>query len=250
MRILLTNDDGFNAPGIMAIAREMQKDHEIIIAAPKNQKSASSHSISIRQPLLVREEKLQGINGKIYSIDGTPADCVRVAMDKLVDGKVDLIVSGINYGLNSGTDILYSGTVSAAIEGSMHGLPAIALSQDVNEDFDSFDLSSIYGKKIIEDAMNRGFEKGMVLNVNFPIAYKDTFKGIKVCKVGVKSYTNSYVPIKEEQDGIIYELRDENIDITHENTDTFFLKDGFITISPLQYDLTNFNTIIEIENWF
>lgn len=250
MRILLTNDDGFNAPGILAIGKVLQKDHEIIIAAPKNQKSASSHSISLRQPLLVREEKLEGIKGKIYSIDGTPADCVRVAMDKLVDGKIDMIVSGINFGLNSGTDILYSGTVSAAIEGSMHGLPAIALSQEIDENFTSFTLASVYGKKIIEDVINRGLEQGMVLNVNFPIAHEDTLKGIKVCKVGVKSYTNSYVPIKEEEDGIIYELRDENIDITHEGTDTFYLKDGYITISPLQYDLTNFSSIIEIEKWF
>ena len=250
MRILLTNDDGFNAAGIIAIAKEMQKDHEIIIAAPKSQKSASSHSISLKQPLLVREEKIEGISGKIYSIDGTPADCVRVAMDKLVDGRVDVVVSGINYGLNSGTDILYSGTVSAAIEGSMHGLPAIALSQEVNEDSGSFSLSSIHGKRIIEEVIDRGLEKGMVLNVNFPIANNDTFNGIKVCKVGVKSYTNSYVPIKQGEDGIVYELRDENIDITHEDTDTFYLKDGYITISPLQYDLTNFNSIIEIEKWF
>ena len=90
----------------------------------------------------------------------------------------------------------------------------------------------------------------MVLNVNFPLAKEAYFKGIKVCRVGVKSYTNSYVPVKATEDGTVYELRDENIDITHEGTDTFYLKDGYITISPLQYDLTNFNSIIEIEKWF
>ena len=90
----------------------------------------------------------------------------------------------------------------------------------------------------------------MILNVNFPIVHEDNLKGIKICKVGIKSYTNSYFPIREDEDGIIYELRDENIDITHEGTDTFFLKEGYITISPLQYDLTNFSSIIEIEKWF
>ena len=250
MKILLTNDDGYDAPGILAVAKELQREHEGVLAAPSEQKSASGHGITIRKPLLVKEVKLQGFHGKAYSINGTPADCVRVAIDKLTEGQVDIVVSGINYGPNLGTDVLYSGTVSAANEASMYKLPSIALSLNITDDFQDFSIAAKISKDIIERAAEKNLEGDVVLSVNFPGLPENKIRGIKVCKVGAKSYTNSYVPLREEMGGIVYELRDELIDIHHEDTDTFFLKDGYITISPLQYDLTNFNLMKEVEKWY
>src|SRR5690606_31615712 len=114
MKILLVNDDGINAIGIQALAKEFEKDYEVVIVAPEGQRSAAGHSITLTKPILVRKVNIPGIKSRAYSISGSPADCVRVALDKLVDGQVDVVLSGINLGLNVGADVLYSGTVSAA----------------------------------------------------------------------------------------------------------------------------------------
>ncbi|WP_040211463.1 5'/3'-nucleotidase SurE [Clostridium polynesiense] len=250
MRILVTNDDGIDAEGISALAKELEKEHEVIVAAPSEQRSASGHSITIQRPLLVKEVKIPGVKSKAYSVSGTPADCVRVALDKLTDGKVDMVVSGINYGVNLGTDVLYSGTVSAAIEAALYNLPSIAVSQHIGSEYYDFNVAAKYAAKIVKIAHKNDLEGKTVLNVNIPGVPEDEIKGIKTTKVGAKSYTNHYVPLRQEDGGVIYELRDELIDIHHEDNDTFYLNDGYVTISPLQYDLTNFNLINEVTKWF
>src|SRR5690554_2639976 len=125
MRILLTNDGGIKAEGIYALAKELEKEHELIIVAPEIQKSAQSHAVTISQPLVVKEVELDGLKSKAYSISGTPADCVRAGLEVLIEEPVDFVFSGINMGLNSGMDVLYSGTVSAAIEANIYGIPSI-----------------------------------------------------------------------------------------------------------------------------
>ncbi|MDY0257762.1 5'/3'-nucleotidase SurE, partial [Gudongella oleilytica] len=119
MKILLANDDGIMAPGIYTLAKHLIDKHDIIIIAPETQRSAQSHAITLHKPIVIKEVKLDGIDAPAYSISGTPADCVRVGMELLTDGDVDIVLSGINMGLNSGMDILYSGTVSAAIEANL-----------------------------------------------------------------------------------------------------------------------------------
>ena len=130
MKILLTNDDGIMAEGIQTLAKELEKEHEVIIVAPDIQKSAQSHAITLFKPLVIKTVKLEGIKGKAYSVNGTPADCVRAGIEALTDKPIDLVFSGINIGLNSGMDILYSGTVSAAIEASIYNMPSIAVSTE------------------------------------------------------------------------------------------------------------------------
>ncbi len=129
MNILLTNDDGIDAEGINTLAELLSKHHNVVMVAPENQRSASSHSITIYEPIIVKQVK-KSYNVEAYSISGTPADCVKVALDKLVPDNIDIVISGINKGLNIGNDILYSGTVSAAIEGSMYKVPSIAVSAE------------------------------------------------------------------------------------------------------------------------
>src|SRR5690606_32311726 len=128
MRLLLVNDDGIHAEGINKLAMELEKKHEVTIVAPDDERSAQSHALTLRKPLVVKEVKLGGIKSKAYSVSGTPADCVRIAIDKLLPEPVDMVISGINRGLNVGMDVLYSGTVSAAIEANLYNIPSIALS--------------------------------------------------------------------------------------------------------------------------
>src|SRR5665647_1089265 len=144
MRLLLTNDDGINAKGIYALAKEIEKNHEVIIVAPDKERSACGHSITLTRPLIVRETKLIGLKSKAFSVDGTPADCVKIAINKLIDskinGKIDMVVSGINKGLNLGTDVLYSGTVSAAIEATIYKIPAMTVSMAVKGNIENYEM--------------------------------------------------------------------------------------------------------------
>ena len=130
MKILLTNDDGVHALGIYALAKVLEKEHDVIIVAPSEQKSASSHAITIRNPLYMGETQLDGIKSKAYWVKGTPADCVKLFFEKINNEKIDFVISGINDGYNLGTDVLYSGTVSAAIEANIYNIPSIAVSTD------------------------------------------------------------------------------------------------------------------------
>ena len=148
MRILLTNDDGIDAEGIYTLAKELEKNYEVIIVAPDNQRSAQSHAITLFQPIVVKEVKLDGLKSKAYSISGTPADCVRVGLDALSGGDIDLVFSGINLGLNAGMDILYSGTVSAAIEANIHNIPSIAVSAEYADGKANFKIAASYAMEI------------------------------------------------------------------------------------------------------
>lgn len=149
MNILLTNDDGIEAEGINTLAELLSKYHDVIMVAPENQRSASSHSITIYEPIIVKQVK-KPYNIEAYSISGTPADCVRVALDKLVPDNIDMVISGINKGLNIGNDILYSGTVSAAIEGAMYKVPSMAVSaQFIKNKKENYKIAAKYALRML-----------------------------------------------------------------------------------------------------
>lgn len=246
MKILVTNDDGVFAPGINALVKELEKEHNVIVVAPDNQRSASGHSITIGRPLLVKEVKLEKCRSTAYAVDGTPADCVRIAIDKLTGGNIDVVISGINNGYNLGTDVLYSGTISAAIEASIYKLPAIAFSQFASNNIEDFQESAKFAMQIINKILAQNIEGNTVFSVNLP----EECIGIKVCKIGARAYTNNYVAIEQQEEGVLYELRDELINTRSEDTDTEYIEKGYITITPLQYDLTNFQLIHQISKWF
>lgn len=250
MRILIANDDGIDAKGIYALAKELEKDHDVIIVAPDIQRSASSHSITIGKSLIAKEIKLDGLNCKAYSLTGTPADCTRVGLNTLVDGKIDLVVSGINKGLNLGTDIIYSGTVSAAVEAAINNVPSIAFSMEIKKDIEEYETAAKYARKIVKIAGKMELNQEIVLNVNIPLIKEDDIKGIKVCKIGKRTYDANYRRTLGEDNAIIIELNDVLNPYTEEDTDTHYLKEGYVTITPLHYDLTNFKLISGIEKWF
>lgn len=249
MKVLITNDDGINAIGILALAKEISKKHEIIVVAPREQKSASSHSISIHNPIKIKEEKIDK-DFKSYSLVGTPADCTQAGLS-LLSKDIDLVISGINRGLNCGTDILYSGTVSAAIEGAIYNVPSIAISMEVNwERYDEdYTKAAKWISKIVDIAEKSYLKQDVVLNVNVPNIAEEDIKGIKVCKLGKSTYKTDYALVEENED-MIYTTKGTRNEILEEDSDLYFLTQGYVTLTPLHFDFTNFKILDEVKNIF
>lgn len=248
MRILITNDDGINAKGINMLAKSLQNKHEIIVVAPDRQRSASSHSITLSTPLIVKEVKVENLNCRCFSVNGTPADCTKVAIEKLVCHNVDLVISGINDGFNLGTDVLYSGTVSAAIEAAIMKTPSIAVSCKGDES--SFEIAIDYVNKIIESLDVKELRGDIVLNVNIPPVDKADVKGIKICKIGERNYKDVFIEIETTEEHISYGVKGTPEDLDEIGTDVYHIKEGYVTLTPLHYDLTNFNILDEVSKWF
>lgn len=250
MRLLITNDDGISAKGIYALVKELEKNHEVIVVAPDNERSACGHSITLTRPLVVREVKLDGLISKAYSVDGTPADCVKIAISKLIDEKIDMVISGINKGINLGTDVLYSGTVSAAIEAAIYKIPSIAISMEVTKDIETYETAAKYANEILQKAQENNMESDIVLNVNIPLLQENEIKGIKVCKIGSRLYNNCYIETIWENNEKSYEIKGKVKDFQEENSDTIYFKEGYVTVTPLHYDLTNFKILNKVSQWF
>ena len=249
MKVLITNDDGFYARGILTLAKEISKKHEVIVVAPREQKSAASHSISIHNPIKIREEKID-TDFKAYSLVGTPADCTQAGLSLLCEN-IDLVISGINRGLNCGTDILYSGTVSAAIEGAIYNVPSIAISMEVNwEKYDEdYSKAAKWISKIVDIAEKSYLRKDVVLNVNVPNIPEDEIKGLKVCKLGKSTYKTDYVLVEENEDKV-YKTKGTRNEISEGDSDLYYLSQGYVTLTPLHFDFTNFNILDEVRNTF
>lgn len=221
MRILITNDDGYNALGIKLLTKFAQKYGEVLVCAPKVEQSAKSHSICIKKPIEVEKKVLEGI--QTYIVDSTPADCVRYVYYGLNDD-FDIVFSGINNGYNCGEDIMYSGTVAGAIEACLHEKKAIAFSSEhgQNEVYDELTFDLVM-KFILE---NKLLEYTDCLNVNVP---KD-YKGIRFAKQGRTFFNTTF----ENVDGLMYERGNPNFHLEdNEDTDTYLITQGYITISPL-----------------
>ncbi|WMM24760.1 5'/3'-nucleotidase SurE [Tissierella sp. MB52-C2] len=248
MRILLANDDGIMAEGIYTLAKELEKDHEIIIVAPDVQRSAQSHAITLGQDLIVKEVELEGLKSKSYSVSGTPADCVRVGLEVLAERQIDLVLSGINFGFNSGMDILYSGTVSAAIEGNIYKIPSIAISAEVKEGNARFDIAAKYTRQILESSMDKLVKSNIVLNINVPYRDEEDILGIKICKIGGPIYDDYFMEHSETGEKVL-KLKGRKDMEAEEATDRFYLNEGYVTVTPLYYNLTNFRLLEEVKTW-
>ncbi|MCH8557694.1 MAG: 5'/3'-nucleotidase SurE [Balneolia bacterium] len=233
--ILVCNDDGIFSKGIRALVEVAQRFGDVVVVAPDRQQSAVGHSITISDPLRAQSfEMKNGMNG--IAVNGTPADCVKLATDKLLDRKPDLVLSGINHGSNAGINIIYSGTVSAATEGTILGYPSIAVScMDFSEDADMSGAQEA-AARAISFVFENGLPKGITLNVNAPAG---PFKGIKWTRQGDSRYTDEYIPRKDPMNKPYYwitgrlEILDDALDI-----DVNVLNDGYASVTPIQYDLT------------
>lgn len=247
MRILITNDDGIRAGGIKVLAQELEKEHEVIIVAPENQMSAQSHALTLHAPLNIKKVEIDGIKSPAYSVSGTPADCVRAGMEAIVEGDVDLVISGINLGYNSGMDILYSGTVSAAIEGNIYNLPSIAVSAEWVDYTANYDVAAKYTVKLLKDIRENILEANVVLNINTPYQVEEG-RELVVCKIGGVIY--DYYQMEKNDDGHhSLTLKGRRETKFEEGTDRYYLSKGYPTLTPLYYDLTNEKLIGDVKDW-
>jgi 5'-nucleotidase len=246
MDILLTNDDGIHAPGIKSLYRELESSgHNVLVVAPLTEQSAVGHSLTIFSPVRVREiseNEYQGV-----AISGTPVDCVKWAMNSYLDKKPDLVVSGINSGANVGIDVLYSGTVSAATEGALAGIPSLAVSID---DFKPRDLGSQAGWTArfiaLFDWSRLPFQN--VLNMNFPACAMDMIKGVRVCSQTNVVYKDHYTCRMDPRGRPYYWLGGEiPMDRVHPGADRALLSMDYITLTPLRFELTNFEIISQLQ---
>lgn len=256
MNILLTNDDGVFAQGIYKLCKELEKDHNVTIVAPIEENSAKSHAITIYEELEVRKVELKGIKSKAYSVTGTPADCVRIALDQLLkDEKIDLVVSGINRGVNLGMDVLYSGTVSAAIEGNIQKLPAIAVSSEVKNGKCHFDTAAKSTGILINEVLKlKKLTSSLLLNLNVPYMEDDIINGVKFCELGEVVY--DYFKINSEtEDCLTYKIIGREEKDFKEGTDRYYIEKGYATLTPLEYNMTDYELLekmkkLDIEDKF
>ncbi len=245
MRILITNDDGYLAPGI-ALLKEIAEriSADVWVVAPEQEQSGSGHSLSLRTPLRMRQ-----IAEKYYAVSGTPTDSVLVAVKALLtDRKPDLLLSGINRGHNLGEDVTYSGTVAGAMEGSLLGITSIALSQGGKEGAIDWSAATIHGEKIIRNLLDVGWPAHSLVNVNFPECSAADVCGVRVCPQGRRKIGALLKQNKDPDDKPYYWIgsrRDEEGDIAH--SDLSVVRDNFIAITPLSLDLTDYSCITKFD---
>lgn len=248
MHILLTNDDGISAPGLAAMYRELTSLGQVTVAAPESAQSASAHAITINAPLMVQEVHVHNaFHG--HAVSGRPVDCVKLALQELVQRPVDLLVSGINDGANVGINVLYSGTVAAAAEGAMLGIPSVAVSLERGEELD-FARAARIAAALVRRMVERGLRPGMLLNVNIPNFGRGAPKDVRVVPQSVQVMDDHYVA-HEGPDGVRqYWLQGKYGPVNRaEETDLRDLLDGHVTVTPLQFDLTAREAIGVLRGW-
>jgi 5'-nucleotidase len=248
--ILVTNDDGITAPGIRTLIEIMNEIGTVVVVAPDSPQSAMGHAITINSTLYCDPIKITDGPQEEYSCSGTPADCVKLAVNELLDRKPDLCVSGINHGSNSSINVIYSGTMSAAMEAAIEGIPSIGFSiLDFSWNAD-FNPIRKYVKKITEQALLNGIPKDVVLNVNFPKRKEDEIKGIKVCRQAKANWVEEFDKRKNPMGRDYYWLTGNFINEDKgEDTDEWALSQGYISIVPTQFDLTAHHSIQQLNTW-
>lgn len=245
MRILISNDDGYLAPGIRALAQALSSIADITVVAPDRNRSASSHSLTLTRPLRVTTHD----NG-FHSVDGTPSDCVHLAITGVMkDSHPDMVISGINDGANMGDDVLYSGTVAAATEGRFLGYPAIAVSMG-SFNPDHFESAAIAVVKLVETLKNKPLKNDTILNVNVPDLPWDQIKGIQATRLGNRHKSEDVIIEKDPRGEDIYWVGPPGPEQdAGKGTDFYAVRNGFVSVTPLQIDLTRYDSLQELSGW-
>ncbi len=248
--ILVTNDDGVSAPGIQSLIAIMAEIGDVVVVAPDKPQSAMGHAITINSTLYLNKISKEGDSIITYSCSGTPVDCVKLAVNEILKQKPDLCVSGINHGSNSSINVIYSGTMSAAVEAGIEGIPAIGFSlsdYDWNADFEPIQS---YVKKICLEVLENGLTEGVILNVNFPKLKKESIKGIKICRQAKALWVEKFDKRKTPQGKDYYWLAGEFVNLDKgEDTDEWALDNGYVSIVPVQFDLTAYHSMQQLNNW-
>ena len=248
MRILLTNDDGIYAPGLRALRRELKNLGEVIVIAPATEQSAVGHSITVLSPLVIQEvfEDGEAIG---WAVEGSPADCVKLAILELLDGAPDLVVSGINSGANVGINVLYSGTVAAAIEGAFFKVTSVAVSLEIDEQPD-YVTGARLARQLVEQLVARRPPAGSLYSVNLPAFHRGWPKGIRVVPMGLDRHGERFERRTDPRGRTYYWITSERVEPEKfAETDVSSLREGYVTITPLNFDLSRFDNLREMAEW-
>jgi len=244
MRILISNDDGYNAPGIEALVDVLQDLAELVVVAPESNCSGASNSLTLSRPLSARRAS----NG-FYFVNGTPSDCVHVALTGLLDWRPDLIVSGINNGANMGGDTLYSGTVAAATEGHLFGLPAMAFSL-VRKGWDHLDTAAKVARELVQRHLRQPLASHTLLNVNVPNAPYDALQGMRVTRLGKRHPSEPVIKAQTPYGDSVYWIgRMGRAADAGQDTDFGAIEARCVSITPLKFDLTNHEQLADVRTW-
>lgn len=248
--ILVTNDDGITAPGIRALIAVMKELGEVVVVAPDSPQSATGHAITINNTLHINKIDIDPDVAIEYSCSGTPVDCVKFAVSEILKRKPDLCVSGINHGSNSSINVIYSGTMSAAVEAGIEGIPAIGFSLlDYNWDAD-FEPIKASIKKITEEVLENGLPEGVILNVNFPKLEEKDIKGIKICRQAKAMWQERFDKRQTPMGKDYYWLTGKFVNLDKgEDTDEWALEHGYISVVPVQFDLTAHHAMQTLNSW-
>ena len=250
--ILITNDDGITAPGLRALVSYMKDLGDVVVVAPDSPQSGMGHAITLDNTLYSKKVTMDPDNGALeeYSCSGTPADCVKLALQELLERKPDICLSGINHGSNSSINVIYSGTMSAAIEAGIEGVPAIGFSLlDYAWEAD-FGPARESIQKIVSETLKNGMPKGVVFNVNIPKLNKTDLKGIKICRQARANWKEKFDkrtnPMGKDYYWLTgeFELLDQG-----EDTDEWALANGYVSVVPTQFDLTAHHVIQDLNTW-
>lgn len=243
MNILLSNDDGVHAPGLSALAQALSDVATITVVAPDRDRSGASKSLTLDRPL--HPQRL--LNG-FFSVDGTPTDCVHLALNELMSVSPDMVIAGINAGANLGDDVLYSGTVAAAIEGRHLGKPSIAISLAGRGDH--YNTAALIVKQVLAGAHRLNVPPKTILNINVPDVPLNEIKGIQLTRLGHRAPSDRPIKMQDPRGRDRYWIAGVGqMQDAGEGTDFFAVKAGFVSITPLQVDMTNYDVFDEIRSW-
>ncbi len=251
MRIILSNDDGIHADGLRALKEALSPLGEIYVVAPDRERSACGHGITVHSPLRPQEVAMEDVE-QAWSVDGTPADCVKLGIEALIPAPPDILVAGINLGANLGTDVLYSGTVSAAIEGLINGIPSVAVSLATRKDPDYYQAQEFI-KDVIKKISDTGLPQDCLCNINIP---NQKPKGVLATSLGRRKYENIFHKRSDPKGQPYYWMggqpRDEKAPSRCKDfiTDTEAIKEGYISVTPVHFDLTDYNSLQHFCQWF
>jgi len=238
--ILVTNDDGVRSDGIHALAEAVRRLGDVTVVAPNVEASAIGHALTLRRPL-----RMERLRDRVYEVDGTPTDCVNIALTQLFDGRIDLIMSGINKGYNIGDDITYSGTVAGAMEAALLGIPGIAVSLERTMGAYDFAAAAAAAATVAEAVLRGGLSTRTFLNLNVPPGQP---KGLRVTFQAKRNHVTVVNPREDPRGRAYYWIEEgENEWEPHDRSDYQAVKDGFVSVSPLQLDLTSYASISAVE---
>lgn len=244
MNIFLTNDDGYQAPGIQALYEVLSRDHEVVMVAPDREKSAVSHGITLHHPMRLHKVPAGG-RGRVYAVDGTPADCVKLGLSECFDSPPDMLISGINPGSNIGIDINYSGTVAAAREGTLNGILSLAVSIRVGRVME-YENMSRFVSHIAQDIRKKGLPAGTFLNINAPGIAFSQIRGVKITCQASDNLSSRFEKRKDPKHRHYYWYGHQDHRSGAPDTDVNAIVQNYMSITPIRCDLTDYRAMEEI----